>query len=277
MQKWGNEMKPIVDIELYDFLEENHDSIFRDMVMVQLTHRNRQVNLPKEIPAIMFKAINSLLLDSSRFFHSHLKEWKAIIMERSFHLTTPISCFAESLRQYRHIYSRYIKQFIINQGKSINPERTCHWLILINEGFDRLLSQFIDQLESSKKQHAIHDISASVLPLAGQLGVLPLTAPIHADGLELDLKVVVDQCVHLKVNHLFIDLSGIAVIDSLIAEEISKLAKILSMLGISVTISGMKPEAALYTIQSGIDFSQFTTASTLKQALRNYGVQLAIE
>ncbi len=277
MQKWGKEMKRFVDIELYDLLEKNHDSIFSDMVMVQLTHRNRPVNLPKEIPTIMVKAINSLLLDSSHFFHSHLKEWTAVVTERGFYHTTPISCFAELLRQYRQIYSGYIEQFIINQGKSINPERTCHWLILINEGFDQLLSQFIDQLDSSKKQHTIHGTSASVLPLVGQLGVLPLSAPMHADGIELNLKVVPDQCVNLNVHHLFIDLSGVAVIDRLIAEEISKLAKILSMLGISVTISGMKPEAALYTIQSGIDFSRFTTASTLKQALRNYGVQLATE
>ena len=62
--------------------------------------------------------------------------------------------------------------------------------------------------------------------------------------------------------------------DAFIAEQLSKLTKILSMLGISVTISGMKPEVALYTVQSGINLSHFSTASTLKQALRNFGISL---
>lgn len=82
------------------------------------------------------------------------------------------------------------------------------------------------------------------------------------------LKGVPDQCINLEVSHLFIDMSGVLSVDGLIAEELSKLTRILSLLGISVTISGMKPEIALFTIRSGIDFSRFSTAGNLKQATK---------
>lgn len=273
-------MKPFTDIQLYDFLKENNDSILKDMIEVQRNDENIPADISKEMTTITINAITSRLLDSTHFFKSHIKEWTAIITKRSLHLYFSVSYFADLLTKYRQIYSKYIEQFIISQGKSIEPALTCHWFTVINEGFDQLLSQYIHQMDTYKnkqlsmQQHLINEISTAVIPLVGQIGVLPITGHMDANRFEYVLKVVPDQCISLEVNHLFIDMSGVPVIDALIAAELSKLTKILSLLGISVIISGMKPEVALYTIHSGIDFSHFSTASTLKQALHSYGVKL---
>lgn len=243
------------------------------MILVQKSHDHMTVTRSKEIPRMTAKAITSLLLDSSHLFKSYLKEWTASVTNKNLYFNIPVSYFADLMRQYRQIYSRYIEKFIISQGRSINPETTCHWFTLVNEGFDRLLSQFINQMDSYKKQksrqrHFINDISAVALPLVGQIGVLPLSGQVDSAYLEWVLKGVPDQCINLEVSHLFIDMSGVLSVDGLIAEELSKLTRILSLLGISVTISGMKPEIALFTIRSGIDFSRFSTAGNLKQATK---------
>ena len=272
-------MRPLTDIQLYDFLKENNDSIIKDMTNVQISHEGRSMDVSKEIPIITTKTITSRLLDSSHFFESHLNEWLAVV-KSNLYLNFSVSYLADLLTNYRQIYSRYIEQFILSQETSIKPELACHWLRVINEGFDRLFSLFIDQMDKakntqlSKQQNLINEISTTVIPLIRNIGILPLTGQMDANRFEFILSAVPRQCISLDVNRLFIDMSGVPLMDAFIAEQLSKLTKMLSMLGISVTISGMKPEVALYTVQSGIDLSQFSTASTLKQALRNSGISL---
>ena len=272
-------MRPITDIQLYDFLKENNDAIIKDMTNVQPNPEGQPMDISKEIPIITIKTITSRLLDSSHFFESHLNEWIAVVKSNTY-LNFSVSHLADLLTNYRQIYSRYIEQFILSQETSIKPELACHWLRIINEGFDRLFSLFIDQMDKAKntqlssQQNLINEISITVIPLIGHIGILPLTGQMDANRFEFILSAVPRQCISLDVNRLFIDMSGVPLMDAFIAEQLSKLTKMLSMLGISVTISGMKPEVALYTVQSGIDLSQFSTASTLKQALRNSGISL---
>ena len=274
-------MKPLTDIQLYDFLKDNHESILNDMIQMDTNRESLPADILKEIANTTVKTINSRLLDSSRFFESHLKEWADIVMKRSLQLNISVSYLADLLTHDRRIYCQYIEQFIPSQGNELTLGITCHWFSLINEGFDRLLSHFIHRMDTyknrqfSEQQRLINELSTAVIPLINQIGVLPLTGQMDSERFEFVLKAVPNQCIHLEVNHLFIDMSGIPVIDVLISEQLSRLTKMLKLLGISATISGMKPEVALYTIQSGINLSHFSTSSTLKQALRNYGVKIA--
>ena len=273
-------MKPLTDIQLYDFLKENNDSIIKDMTSVQITCEGKSMDVSKDIPIITVKTITSRLLDSTHFFESHKNEWIAVVTKSRLCLDLSVSYLADLLTNYRQIYSRYIEQFILSKEHPIKPEIACHWFKVINEGFDRLISLYIYQMDKakntqlSKQQHLINEISTAVIPLIGHIAVLPLTGQMDVNRFEFALSAVPRQCISLDVNHLFIDMSGVPVMDAFIAEQLSKLTKILSMLGISVTISGMKPEVALYTVQSGINLSHFSTASTLKQALRNFGISL---
>ena len=45
-------MKPLTDIQLYDFLKENNDSIIKDMTSVQTTYEGKPMDVSKEIPII---------------------------------------------------------------------------------------------------------------------------------------------------------------------------------------------------------------------------------
>ena len=43
-------MKPLTDIQLYDFLEKNHDAILQEMILVQKSHDHMTVTRSNEIP-----------------------------------------------------------------------------------------------------------------------------------------------------------------------------------------------------------------------------------
>ncbi|WP_269757956.1 STAS domain-containing protein [Thalassobacillus sp. C254] len=70
-----------------------------------------------------------------------------------------------------------------------------------------------------------------------------------------------------SITHLFIDLSGVAEIDTMVAHQISHLLKALSLLGIESTLSGIRPEIAQTAVQLNISFDKVEIKSSLSHAL----------
>ncbi|MFD4927588.1 STAS domain-containing protein [Peribacillus butanolivorans] len=82
------------------------------------------------------------------------------------------------------------------------------------------------------------------------------------------------KCINRNVSHLFIDLSDVTLLDTMVAHQIYQLISTLNLLGIQSTISGIRPEVAQTSIQLGLDFSHVSTHSTLKHALSKQGIKL---
>ncbi|MDF4189845.1 RsbT co-antagonist RsbRB, partial [Ligilactobacillus salivarius] len=76
-------------------------------------------------------------------------------------------------------------------------------------------------------------------------------------------------CAKRRVEHLLIDLSGVVVVDTMVAHQIFKLIEALNLIGVRSTLSGIRPEIAQTAVQLGIDFSNITIKTNLAQAL-NY-------
>ncbi|MER2237059.1 MAG: STAS domain-containing protein, partial [Psychrobacillus sp.] len=76
----------------------------------------------------------------------------------------------------------------------------------------------------------------------------------------------------LGLDKLFIDISGVSIIDTMVANELYKFMEVLSLLGIRPYISGIRPEVAHTSVQLGLDFGKISTFSSLKQALLRTGV-----
>jgi rsbT co-antagonist protein RsbR len=81
------------------------------------------------------------------------------------------------------------------------------------------------------------------------------------------------KCAKEDVEHLFIDLSGVAIIDTMVAHQIFSLTTALKLLGVRSTISGISPEVAQTSIQLGLDFTGINTYGTLKQALKRQDIE----
>lgn len=71
----------------------------------------------------------------------------------------------------------------------------------------------------------------------------------------------------MRIEDLCIDLSGVAIIDTMVAHEIFHLIQALKLIGVRSTLCGIRPEIAQTAIQLGLDFSHIRTTATLSQAL----------
>ncbi|MFP3340442.1 STAS domain-containing protein, partial [Micrococcus sp. SIMBA_131] len=70
-----------------------------------------------------------------------------------------------------------------------------------------------------------------------------------------------------RVDHLFIDLSGVYLVDTRVAQQIFQLITGLKLIGVTATLSGIRPEIAQTAVQLGIDFGEILITSNLAQAI----------
>lgn len=123
-------------------------------------------------------------------------------------------------------------------------------------------------------REAIEELSVPVVRLTRSVAVLPLVGTIDTHRSKLIMETSLQKCMELEVEHLFIDLSGVPVIDTMVAHNLFKVINSLKLLGVKVTLSGMRPELAQTVVSLGISFEGFSIAGNLYQELEAMGIGL---
>lgn len=113
----------------------------------------------------------------------------------------------------------------------------------------------------------IQELSSPVIALDNKRALLPLIGDIDTTRAKFILEHTLEQCGEKGIHHLFIDLSGVVMIDTHVAHQIFNLIKSLSLIGVKTTLSGIRPEIAQTTVQFGISFNDVSIKPTLAGAL----------
>ncbi|MCG3086963.1 STAS domain-containing protein [Sporosarcina cyprini] len=229
-----------------------------------LRKQNRLTNL----------TVASKLLAEPEQFEQKKEEWASEVAESRASTNTPIYEVMDALRKVKIIYWRFVEQFIDLHSEEMKPQHALKWCALINEAFDELITRFAEiyyrlvNNRLSAQELLIVELSAPVIPITPTIGVLPLIGEIDATRAQALFDVVPQRCAETGVAHLFIDLSGVTTIDTLVAQQIHQITQVLRLLGIQSTISGMRPEIVQTAIQLGLDFSDVQTFGTLQLGLK---------
>ncbi len=72
-----------------------------------------------------------------------------------------------------------------------------------------------------------------------------------------------------RATTLLLDISGVAVVDTAVANHLIKIAKAAVLMGCKTVISGISPAIAQTIAELGIDLGEIRTTSTIESALRD--------
>ncbi|PAK48030.1 STAS domain-containing protein, partial [Priestia megaterium] len=113
------------------------------------------------------------------------------------------------------------------------------------------------------------------VPITKGIAVLPLVGEVDPERATLLLEETLEKANILQLSHLLFDLSGVMIVDTMVAHQIFKIVEALGLLGVKTILIGIRPEVAQTMIQLGIDFSKITIKANLEQAL--LGLNLTID
>ncbi|WP_390274653.1 STAS domain-containing protein [Virgibacillus xinjiangensis] len=142
--------------------------------------------------------------------------------------------------------------------------------------FDQVISSFtkayIDSYDERMKQaeDEFLRLSAPVITIFNEVAVLPIIGGINENRAELLMKTALDEASKKDLSHLFIDLSGVKLVDTMVAYNIYKIIQSLELIGVETIIAGIRPEVSQTMVSLGVDFSTIQTYSSLKQALDSH-------
>lgn len=276
-----------IDQELYDYILENSSNITSKWFNAKSdfdgsfysNNPNPEIDqVLLEQHALTIRTVAYAFLEEENGFQEQLLLWAETVAKSRIEHNTPIHDVIQALNKTRETIWLYVEQFANDHLDEVNNTRILKWSRLFNTAFDQLIHSFSSryyELSNNRlnaQQDLINELSIPIIPILDGVGVLPVIGEIDTTRARSLLEDVPYKCVEVGINKLFIDISSVTFMDTMVANEMFHLIDVLQLLGIKTSLSGIRPEVAQASIQLGVDFGNISTFSSLKQALLRTGV-----
>ncbi|MGM9923917.1 MAG: STAS domain-containing protein [Bacillus sp. (in: firmicutes)] len=214
-----------------------------------------------------------VFVEDEETFFEEFNDWIMTAAKDSHHVATPIHYILREFMRVREQYIDYLNDFLDYYGEEISRKRSIAWNRKLNRVFDMIITRFTEESYKSSQallsaqQEIINELSSPIIILKNGTALLPLVGDIDTARAKIVLENTLKQCAQKEINHLFIDLSGVVMIDTMVANEIFQLIKALNLIGVHSTLSGIRPEIAVTAMHLGLTFDNIAITPTLGQAI----------
>jgi rsbT co-antagonist protein RsbR len=199
-----------------------------------------------------------------------VKRWGKETGEYLFNLGAPLEEALKDTSFYRESIWKAIKEEAIIQGMSAST--IFDVIEIIDPLLDHAVYYFsLTFVQSHQKvleqaKSAFLELSVPVVPLMKGTGVLPLIGNIDTERAQLLMEETLSQAIKLKLEHLIIDVSGVMIVDTMVADKLFRVIDALSLLGIKTILTGIRPEVAQTMVALGLNLSKIKVKGNLHQA-----------
>ncbi len=138
---------------------------------------------------------------------------------------------------------------------------------------------FVDERERTirQQQEAIRELSTPVLQVRERLLILPIIGLIDP----LRARQLTEQLLHgIRMNRarvVVIDITGVAAMDSTVANHLVLTVESSRLLGATVIVTGLSPEIAQTLVNIGVDLGKMNTAGDLQGGIEEAERQLGLK
>jgi rsbT co-antagonist protein RsbR len=229
-----------------------------------------------ELRAELFTYFGEALFHDLKSVEQQFISWGNRNGELAVQYEVPLDVALASTRYYRMVLWDFIRNEIHNENFSVQTVLKAASILdpLLDETVHAFSVAYVENHNRvlGLAREAIEELSVPVVRLTRSVAVLPLVGTIDTHRSKLIMETALQKCTELQVEHLFIDLSGVPVIDTMVAHNLFKVVNSLKLLGVKVTLSGMRPELAQTVVSLGISFDGIAISGNLYQELEAMGI-----
>ncbi len=124
-------------------------------------------------------------------------------------------------------------------------------------------------LEVQRRSLALLEMSTPVTKIWDGVLFAPIVGIVDSKRCLDIMHKALSNIADTRANTLLLDISGVAVVDTAVANHLIKIAKAAVLMGCKTSISGISPAIAQTIVELGIDLGEIQTTSTIESALRN--------
>ena len=118
----------------------------------------------------------------------------------------------------------------------------------------------------SRQQQELLELSTPVVELWDGVLALPLIGTLDSARTQVVMESLLQAIVHTGSSIAIIDITGVPVVDTLVAQHLLKTVAAARLMGADCIISGIRPQIAQTIVHLGVEISDVTTKATLADA-----------
>jgi rsbT co-antagonist protein RsbR len=118
----------------------------------------------------------------------------------------------------------------------------------------------------SRQQQELLELSTPVVRLWENILALPLIGTLDSARTQIVMQNLLEAIVQTRSDFAIIDITGVPVVDTLVAQHLLKTVAAARLMGADCLISGIRPQIAQTIIHLGVDLTNVTTKATLADA-----------
>ena len=185
--------------------------------------------------------------------------------------------YAESL-EYAQFWQKLGRgEYDADEFKRINKDGAEIWLqasynpIFDMEGRPLKVVKFASDitLEVQKRSLALLEMSTPVTKIWDGVLFAPIVGIVDSKRSVDIMNKALSSIADTRASTLLLDIGGVAVVDTAVANHLIKIAKAAVLMGCKTIISGISPPIAQTIVELGIDLGSIQTTSTIESALRD--------
>ncbi|WP_246945309.1 RsbT co-antagonist protein RsbRA [Bacillus pinisoli] len=187
--------------------------------------------------------------------------------ERIIRLGWPLSYITEGLQQFRKVIQLWL------QDQKVEPVGQLRIMNDVSEWIDSIINHMVNHYSGSwehtvtMQKMALQELSAPLIPVYENITVMPLIGTIDTDRARKIMENLLQGVVKHRSEVVLIDITGVPVVDTMVAHHIIQAAEAVRLVGTKCLIVGIRPEIAQTIINLGIDLSHIVTKNSLKKGL----------
>ncbi len=151
-------------------------------------------------------------------------------------------------------------------------------ILNVNQFIDHLgINTFEVYLESRERiiadqQKAFQEVSVPVVKVWDRIIMIPLIGMLDSERTQMMMEILLEALENLQAKVAILDISGIPVVDTLVARHLITAASAAKLMGAECIITGVRARIAQTLVQLGVDLGGFITRTSMAD-----GLQLAFE
>ena len=145
-------------------------------------------------------------------------------------------------------------------------------MTIIIQSYEQLSNETI-----AAQSKALMEMSTPVTQIWNGILLLPVVGIIDSKRAQDIMNATLKKISETQARSFILDISGVAVVDTAVANHLIKITKATRLMGCESTISGVSPAIAQTIVDLGIDVGKIKTTANMKAALAGAFEKLGME
>jgi rsbT co-antagonist protein RsbR len=169
------------------------------------------------------------------------------------------------------IHAKLVEHFKGNTAEAVKALESIRKIIFFDMALaiDTYIAAYLETM--TRHQAAIRELSTPVIKVYDRVLLLPIVGTVDTQRAHQIMETVLVQVVEQQAKVMILDIAGVPVVDTKVADHILKTTAAVQLLGAQTILTGISASVARTVVQLGLEITRMHTRSKLSE-----GIELAL-